>query len=453
MPTIDLATNETQRSYGKLPRLQLRNIFPEPDSSNGVTGVTYFQRPGLSPFLTLGIDAILAVWHQLGTFAGDYLVSTGGVLFRVSEKAVATNLGSIPNTRAQIAASATRAVLAPGGVAYSTDGTTLTTVTIPDGLPISGVAFISGFFVLTVAGTQKFFWIAPGETDPDDLSFAEAERSPDAIVSPAVVGDELWFLGQSGEEVWSLTGDLDAPMQRINGRVYENGCANRDTVVEVDTQLLWVTADYRVVLAAGAPTTVSTPAITEHLRLSDPASLRAWVFKLDTHVFYVLTSDRDTFALDLSTKTWMRFSTLDQETWQAHLGSGSLCGDSVSGTLWKIDPAADDDAGIQMDRRISGGVQNTGVPARCNNVSVGMVAGWSPSPSFEPVIEMRHSSDAGNTWTGWQSRGLGVQGQYGKQVIWNKQGIIAPPGRIWEWRMADKARYRLSFAQYNESWG
>ena len=327
MPALPLGNGEDHRLYGRLPRLRLRNMFLEADKSNAIDQLARLQRPGLSPLGTIGTGPINAVWRQGGTFGGDYLVVSGAVLYRVTANGAASIIGAVPPGRAQIVASDERAIVVIGDIAYSTDGATLTPVNMPKNESVTSVAFISGFFVLVVAQSQRYYWLAPGEVNPDGLSFAEAERSPDAIVTAMVVGDAVWFLGTESEEVWQLTGDINAPFQRVNGLVYKNGCVARDAAVEIDVQLIWVAADFQVMSGRGAPVALSTPGIVEHLRRANPLTFHAWAFKLDSHIFYVLTTEFDTFAVDLSTKVWSRFSTFQHETWRAHgLVYGTLGG-------------------------------------------------------------------------------------------------------------------------------
>ncbi len=449
MPAITLGAGETHRRLGKLPHLRQRNVLLERDPSNAVDGLVLLQRPGLAPFITVGDGPINGVWRQAGTFGGSLIVS-GAMLARVSDAGAVTTLGTISATRVQIVASATRAIIVSGEAAYSTDGATVTTLAMPDGEAVGSVAFLDGYFFLSVLGGQRVYYIEPGQDAPDGLAFFEAERKPDPIVTLGVLGDELWLIGSESEEVWTPSGDADAPVQRISARAYQNGCVNRDTLVDLNGMLGWVSSDFEVIVSRGAPEAVSNAAIVEHLRAADPATMRAWTYALDGHLLYVLTTDRDTLVYDFSTQLWSRFSSEDSDVWRAHLGSGLLAGDSQSGALWRLDPQRSNDAGLTFTRELSGGVEIVGLPQRCNSVAMRAAVGWA-AVGVSPVVEMAWSDDEGVTWTEWQPKSLGLTGQFRAPVVWRKLGMMKRPGRLFRWRMTDDAVFRLSHITYNEA--
>jgi hypothetical protein len=450
MPAIALGGGEAHRTLGRLPHLRQRNVLLERDQSNGVDNVVWLPRPGLAPVTQVGAGPINGVWQQDGTFDGDPLIVSGSVLARLKPNDTATTIGSIGTTRVQIAASATRAIIVSGTIAYSTDGTTVTTVTMPDGAGVGSVAYLDGYFFLSVIGGQRVYFIEPGQTDPDGLAFFEAERKPDPIVTLGVLGDELWLIGAESEEVWTPSGDPEAPVQRVSARAYQNGCVNRDTLVDVNGILAWVSSDYEVILSRGAPEAVSNPAIVEHLRAADPTSMRAWTFAYDTHLIYVLTTDRDTFAFDLATRLWSRFSSEDAETWRAHLGAGLLAGDADSGSIWRLDPKRGNDDGLTFARELTGGVEVVARPERCNSVAMRAAVGWAVGEV--PAIEMCWSDDEGATWTPWRQRSLGETGAFRTPLVWRKLGMMKRPGRLFRWRMTDDAVFRISHVTYNEAW-
>lgn len=457
MSALPLGTGEDHRTYGRLPHIRLRNIFLERDPSNSVDGLVRLQRPGLAPWLALGVEPIDYIWRQEGTFGGDYLVASGGVLHRVTTGGSVTVLGSIGLGMPQIAARQDDALIVNGGSRYLTDGATITLVISPVGAPAQSVAAINSFYIIARRDSQIFDWIEPGATVIDPLNFASAERTPDDIEAVAVRGDEVWFLGRAGEEVWVPNSDPLAPFVRISGRVYSNGCLNRNTVVSVEDALVWVSPDREIMFAQGVPQIISSNALSERLRLSRAETMRAWTFKFDQHPFYSLTCDFGTFAYDFSMQVLCQLSSYDREDWLAHVGAQHgtrvVCGSSEAGKLWRMDPARSDDDGENLVREVTAGLDHSGPAVRCDSVSLRMAAGWSPSPSFEPRIEMRWSDDGGNIWVDWRPRGLGMQGQYDQKVVWRKLGLVKEPGRIFQFRMTDDAIFRLSYARMNETYG
>lgn len=481
MPVLPLAENEAKRGVGDLPGLPFRNMYVEPDPTNQVDGLVRLQRPGLELWQTVGSGPIHNVFRRVGLFGSDYFVHSGAEMYRVNSAGIASLVGTLASTRSQIANSGDKIIAVAGAFAYSYDGTTWRVINMPEGFPVQSVAFLAGFFVLSVLGGQRMYFMDSSESDPDPFSFFEAERLPDGIVSLGINGDELWAFGERGEQVYFPSGDADAPFQLIGGRAYENGCAARDTMVEVDNAIIWVSADYNVMLGQGVPQIISKPDIAEWLRTSLASSMRAWSFKLDQHQFYVVTAGAQSWCYDLATERWFRWSSYNRDDWRAHRGAELIAGDSASAKLYRLVPGRSNDDGEAMVREISGMVEVVGRPPRCDSVSLRAAVGhgsalqdpsgvvatgfwddaavWDDSApwyDFPPIsqvprIEMRWSDDEGNLWTDWRAVTLGLQGQYRKPIVWRKLGLMRRPGRIFHWRSSDDVELRISHAHWNEA--
>lgn len=481
MPVLALAGSEQKRQAGALPGLVVRNLYVEPDPTNTVDGLVRLQRPGLAPLTTVGTGPINSIYRLAGLFDGDYFVHSGAQMWRVNSAGSATLLGSLADSRAQIAASANKLIAVNGSFAYSYDGTTWRTVNMPDGQPVQSVAFLAGFFVLAVLGSQRVYYMEPGESDPDPLSFFEAERLPDPLVTAAVSGDELWLIGEQSEEVWVPSGDPDAPFDRVGGRAYENGCLARDTLVQVDNALIWVSRDANVMLAQGPPQIISKPDIAEWLRTSQPSTMRAWPFKLDQHLFVLLTAGAQTWCYDVSTERWARWSSYDSDAFRAHVGVDLVAGDAETNQLYLLTPGRSNDAGLPIVREIAAMIETVGAPVRCDSVSLRAAVGnsealqepsgvtatgfWNDGAPWDdsalwydttpvsqlPRVEMRWSDDEGNLWTDWRSVTLGLQGQYRRPVVWRKLGLLRRSLRIFQFRATDDVEFRISHAHWNEA--
>jgi hypothetical protein len=141
-----------------------------------------------------------------------------------------------------------------GGTALTASGTgtllnggidALQGCTVPDGAPPLSLSQVSSYVLVSIADTQKFFWVNPGEIVIDPLNFASKESSPDPIESIRAVGDQLLIMGQKSTENWYATGNLAAPFAPIEGRVYARGVVN-GTAVVVDDGVVLVGDDGRV---------------------------------------------------------------------------------------------------------------------------------------------------------------------------------------------------------------
>lgn len=453
---IPLGTSDWQSAEESIARMRLRNMYltDDPTSPDNLTRV---MRPVLTTYATIGDGPIRGLWRQDGTFGGDWIVVSGDELYRFTPPSTSLLIDSVSSDGyVQFAGSEDRVIAVIDGIAYSTDGATLTEVVMPDDLPVGSVAYINGYFLLSVLDDDKFFFIEPGETDPDPLSYMTAERSPDPIISINIIADEVWLLGSSGPEVWTATGNADLPFQRVSGRVYDDGCSSRDTAVAASVEgfpcLIWVTSAKAVVLAQGSPRRISTESVEELLRSA--TNLRAWAFRYNRHDFYILTADEFTLAFDLMKKTWSRWDSMGLDNFGGHFGlqtgSNVYAGDSDNGNLYSLAAGISDD-GMAVICQIAGKVDVTGKPEPCWSVSAKVNSGWAPDTDTEPLLELRWSDDQGNTWSSYRSASLGLKGQYSKDVVFRSLGMLTRPGRVFEFRFSSLASFRLDYAVVNEA--
>lgn len=456
MVTIPLGYAEGGSQEENISHIRLRNMYLtenrlSPDKLSRLT------RPSLQEYKVIDQSPIYGIWYQNGTLDDIWLVVAGENLYKVDPVNVTVTLiGDLPGTEyCFFAGTPDRVLILRNGIAYSTDGDTITPVIMPDDRLVGSVATIDGSFILGVLGTQRFYWIKPGETDPDPLSFASAERTPDSLVSINVVSDELWFLGSSGVEVWQTTGNLDLPYQRIPGRVYGEGCAANGTACVANYEsvpcLLWVSEKRSVMLAQGSPTRISTKYVEEQLRSAE--NLRAWVFRYNRHDFYVISYDTGTVVYDLTTQSWSKWDSFGVPSWRAHLGiqinEKVYAGDSVSGIIWELVDGVSDN-GDPIVREVSGFLLEQGFGTVCNSVNLRINTGWSPEYTETPELEMRFSDDYGFSWSNYIPANIGSKGNYEYDVVWRSLGTYNRPGREFQFRFSGLAKLRIDYATMNE---
>lgn len=458
---IPLGTDDFVSASENIQRLRLRNMYLT-DNPTSPDGISRVSRPTLTLLATIGTGPIYGMWRQDATFDGDWFVVSGEELYRYD--GTATLIDDIPGDGyCQFAGASERVIIIRDGTAFSYDGATLDTVTMPDDVPlydpvqapVSDVAYINGYFLLPVLGTGRFYWMEDNEADPDPLDFATAERSPDAITAVEITSDEVWFIGTQSVEVWTPTGDPEDPFARVNGRVYNEGCTDLETVEAVTVEgipsIIWVTDTKSVVLARGNTSTISTESVEELLRTA--TNLRAWSFRHNRHDFYVLTADEFTLALDLNRKNWCRWDSYGLDNLLAHQGlqSGAsvYAGSYVDGKIYQLVEGVSDD-GLPVIREVSGYLDNPGEPQPLSKLTVRVNAGWSPEYGDIPVLEVRWSQDQGTTWSNYKQMPLGDKGEYNKDVTLRSLGLIKRPGRTFEFRFSELARFRLDYAVVNE---
>lgn len=461
MVAVPLGLTTYKRENMHTPEIELTNLLVETDQSNLVDGKVRFQRPGLVTFSTVGIAGpIRGLFRRYGVVGSQYLAVASTFAYAVSDTGVQTLLGTLTGSDlVSIDGGETKAIIVANGIAYATTGSGLVAVNMPSSEMVSCVLYIAGYFLLFVQDSETFFWLAPGDTDPDPLNFASAETSPDNIVKGARLLDEIWIFGQQSTEVWQLTGDLNAPFQPIGGRLYEKGCANRDTVCALDNTLFWVGNDLIVYRAETTPIRISTHSIEEHLRNAGALALRAWAFSVDGHTLYCIRMGGEgSWAYDVENQNWPRFKSYGQDTWRAHVGTqvdGAtvIAGDDTNNKLYRLDSTVSNDDSQPLERIITGGVPILGPPQKCRDFSVAMAVGWAPitGPAINPTVSLRYSDDGGNSWSSWIEKRLGLQGQYNGEVVWRRLGLMKSPGRLFTVKVTDDAVARLSYARMNEA--
>lgn len=460
MVSIPLGLGDWESTTQDIQRLKLRNMYvvanpASPDSASRVS------RPTLTTSHTVGLGPIITMWQQPNLLNGDTLVVSGSELYRVNSANVATKIGNLPGlTKVDIAGttligSPDSIMLVRDGVLYNTDGVTITTISVPDGQQVSSIATLNGYFIFSITNSQKFYWLKPGSLVIDPLNFASAERIPDPIISVNVISDEVWFVGLSGPEVWTPTGDDNAPFQRVSGRVYKEGCHSRDTVVSTAIDglpaLLWVTDTKAVVKVQGAPSKVSNESVEEILKTSD--SLSAWLFRFNRHDFYIISSPLFTVVYDVTADLWAKWDTYQLPYWVAQTGiqtrSTVYAGDITSNKIYRLEEGVGDDT-LPVVREVSGFLGAGGRPVKVGEVIAYVNSGWSPSYTLEPTLELRWSDDLGATWSDYVGASLGQRGDYQRTVSYRSLGLLRNAGRIFEFRISDFVRFRIDHCTMNE---
>ena len=164
----------------------------------------------------------------------------------------------------------TGANIAWGGATLSGGGTDqLRQVGMPDDVGAISVAHFNSYILVAPVQNEgvngRFYWIEPGETYVDPLNYATAERAPDPINQIVALSDRFWLLGQSTSEPWITTGNVDAPMIRMQGITYEQG-AWAGTGCVINNTLILVDQNGDVQIIGGGIQTVSRPDIAERIR-------------------------------------------------------------------------------------------------------------------------------------------------------------------------------------------
>ena len=459
MPAVLLGHAAYRREAGHGPPILLQNRFLESDPTNAIDGTALLPRPGLAAFAEAGDGPIRGLYRQAGVLDGDWLAVSGPDLWRVTAKGAARRIGRIGGEGGVEFASDGEATFIAAGSLHLYDGTSLSQVATPDDVPIVSLAQANGYFLLQAAGSGRFFWIEPGETTIDPLNFATAERLPDPGVAIRAAGDFIVLMNAGSTEIWAPTGDADAPFQRQAGLLFDKGCSDRRTAVNLDGGLFWVSesagegrAVYRG--APGAPVRISGHGIEEAMR--GALGLSAFAFLLDGHAFYALRIEgRGTFLYDAATGAWCEFTSPDRANWRVSCAAGApggplLLGDDETGRLWRLDPERGDDDGEPIRRVATGRIPWPAGRGVIDSLTLTASTGWTPGLADDPRISLRIARD-GFSFGDPRDRSLGRRGAFGRRVRWERLGEVRAPGLVVELADSGPAQTRISGCRFNEA--
>jgi hypothetical protein len=458
MPSVSLSIGDFQSSQENVARMKLSNLYVAqnplaPDQTS------YIPRPTLSNYLLLpDVTAVRGLWSSCTNGTTSLFAVGDESLYRIKEDLSVQNLGSILGSSVcTFASSIYYTAIVSDGRLYLYDGTTLTQVIIPDNGRATNVTNLDNYLVIGIKGTNRFYWLLPGENTINPLSFASAERNPDDIVAVHSLGDELWLFGQTTSEVYASSGNFTAPFVRISGRVYLTGClaaasiaaSTKDTV----PGLLWVSNNNEVFLSQGNPIKISNESVEELLKSSN--IVNAWTFKAAKHDFFILSTDAATLVFDLTTDTWCRWSTYGQPNWAAleglQINDNTYVINGYDNTISKLSANNSDGSADFLVCELSGSLlTQSSKPAPLFTVDAFMNYGFSSSYTVQPLVELRWSDDLGNTWSDYVQGQIGSRGSYDTFVSFRSLGLIRRPGKIIELRFSDVQSFRLDGVSFND---
>ncbi len=272
MPQVLLGMSTYRRAVAKSPEVVLRNRYLERNPTNLEDQVALIVRPGLEANDLLDGAPIRQTYHEKGAFGGDLFIVAGAKLFRKSwlTGLVTQIAGTIagtgqPSMTIVTVGGTPRLYITDGFLLQWTAGGPLATIPTPDDIPMIWLDHIVSFVICIQNASRRFYWITPGAVVIELLNFAEAERSSDHILNVNVVGDQIWFFKQETTEVWFPTGDVDAPFQRIRGRLFDRGVWE-STGLRVRDAVIVVGNDAVVYSVEAGPQRISTHGIEERIR-------------------------------------------------------------------------------------------------------------------------------------------------------------------------------------------
>lgn len=446
---IPFALSSYERAEGDLAELPVVNMYAEETASEGIV---LQSRPALDDrSADMGAGPVKALFKADGVLSGALFGVSGGALYQAT-----TSKGAIAGSGpVSIAGNELGLMIAAGSTLYYYDGATLASVTFPDSANVVKVIEGASRFIALRADSGKFYWTDPLEADVEALDFATAETQADRLLDALFIDDILILFGAETIEFWPNTGSSTLPFQPLEGRVIERGIKATGCATAMGSTFAWVT-NQNEVCVQDENTIISNAGL--QARVAASASVSLFAFFIDGQEFLALRLDNETQVWNRKTGTWSEFATYGLTNWAAQCFTGGVFGSATDGkTLqWGTDHTEALATSNLLERRWRGGFPINGGGLNVANVVVRANVGQTPyltGDYTDPVLEMRLSRDAGQTWGSYRSASLGVMGEYGKRTIWRALGMASQPGFLAEWRCTDPVPLRVSDCLLNENWG
>jgi hypothetical protein len=445
MPPLSYGLSSYERAEGDLPGLPVVNMYAEETASEGI--VLQSRPPLVDRGADLGTGPVRALYKRDGV--------VGGRLFGVSANSffdVSADVGTINGTGpVSIAGNDVGIMVCAGGDLFTYDGVTFSQVPLPDDFQAVKVAEGSSRFVVLRKDSGRFYFTPPLNRTVDALDFATAESESDELLDALFIDDILILFGRETVEFWPNTTDNNLPFQPLEGRVLERGIKATGCASTLGSTFAWVT-NQNTVCVSDENNVISNPGLQERIESSTDVSL--FNFFIDGTEFLALRLDDETQVYNVRAGTWSKFESVLDGNWAAVCHAQGVFG-ALDGKTLEFG-AGYEELGGPMERRWVAGFPLNGEPVDVSNLRIRVNPGQTDflsGPFADPIIEVRISRDAGQTWGNWKHTNLGAQGNYRKKVEWRTLGLASRPGFMAEFRLTDPVALRVSGVFINEGVG
>jgi len=448
------------------------NLFPEIVPEAGKEPAFLNRTPGLNLLATIGTGPIRGLWAYSSDNSTAFVVS-GTELYKINKSYTATLLGTVVGTGpVSLADNGTQLFIAANGPSYIYNNNTnvFGQITDPDFPGAVTVCYLDGYFVFNEPNSQKLWLTALLDgTSIDPLEFASTEGSPDGLVAVSSNFREVWAFGTNSIEVWSDTGALDFPLERIPGAFNELGCAAPYSIAKMDNSLFWLGRDRRgqgiIYRANGyAGQRISTHAVEWQIQqYADLSDAVAYTYQQEGHSFYVLifpTADT-TWVYDASTQAWHERAgwvngafTRHRSNCQMAFNNKVVVGDFENGNIYSFDLEDYSDNGsiqkwLRTWRALPTGQNNLKRTAQHSlQLDIESGTGLNAGQGSDPEVMLRFSDDGGHTWSNEHWAKMGKIGEYYKRVFWRRLGMtLKLRDRVYEVSGTDPVKIAIMGAE------
>jgi len=448
------------------------NLFPEIVPEAGKEPAFLNRAPGLNLLNTIGNGPIRGLWAFSSNDGTGFVVS-GNQLFKIDNAYAPTLIGTIAGTGpVSMADNGTQLFIACNGPSfiYNANTNAFGAITDPDFPGAVTVAYLDGYFVFNEPNSQRL-WVTAllDGTSIDPLEFASTEGSPDGLVAVIANFREVWAFGTNSIEVWSDTGALDFPLERIPGAFNELGCAAPYSIAKMDNGLFWLGRDRRgqgmVYRANGyAGQRISTHAVEWQIQqYADITDAIAYTYQQDGHSFYVLIfpTANTTWVYDAATQAWHERAgfangafTRHRSNCQMSFNNKVVVGDFENGNIYAFDLEDYSDNGqiqkwLRSWRALPTGQNNLKRTAQHSlQLDCESGTGLNLGQGSDPQVMLRWSDDGGHTWSNEHWVSIGKIGEYYRRAIWRRLGMtLKLRDRVYEVSGTDPVKIAIMGAE------
>lgn len=450
---MDMAfgTSAYSREAGNIAELPIVNMYAERSPVEG--RVILQSRRGLEVHATVGDGPIRGLFQRDGIMSGSLVAVSDDHVFIGS-----TDMGAITGSGAvSFAGDEEELAIVAGSNMLATNGTIMWGLAFPGTPFVSGAGFIktvdlAGYNLALESNSGRVWFRLWGSSVFDDLDWFTAENEPDRLLDMLAIDDYLVLLGSETIEHWVKTGDAELPFVPVSGRVFSKGIKATGCCAPFDNGFAWVSKDHIVYRSGNVPMRISDSGIEERIEASAWCSVDVYFY--EGHEFLRVRGDTFTLQYDAQTGQWSEQESYGRANFAGRCAAGAFFGDDTSGTVWTFTDGYTDDGGI-LERRFRGGLILDG-PGTIDCVRLSVNPGQTPNLSgdySDPVVEMRASRDAGQTWGAWRPAQLGAQGKYRQRTETRRWGLFDDPGALFEFRCSDPVPFRVSRVMINPANG
>ncbi|MGB0945014.1 MAG: hypothetical protein ACPGUE_21610 [Marinomonas sp.] len=355
----------------------------------------------------------------------------GKKLYSFNSAGVATELGVISGSdRCILSNDGVNVIVVSNAGVYKYDGSSVSTVTDSNIVGSESVTFLNSQMIYT---KPRLGTIAdPNQPDvASGLNSFAAESKPDDLVAAYAFQQNAYMMGTVSCEPWWNTGEGNPPLARIDGQIFEVGCASKYSIANTDEFMYWLGDDHSIYRATGgAKDRISSSAISnaiEKYTTIDDAIGQAFTFQGLNFYMITFPTENKTWCINesLGSRGWFELSSgTNDGKYQMTSIVGAYGGLYAmdDGNIYKLDANTYTNGADLIQRRrvtssISGKLMNaTGKRMQMSRFELIMEKGDTvvTGQGEDPKIQFEVSYDGGRSW---KPKGWGRIGRLGEFII------------------------------------